>query len=275
MTTPDSKYVSAARPVNRRTAKPDARPERVHPAVQERLAAKWANQQAKGRLGAPLAPQLHLSTQPAQTPAMSPLFIAGGVVCAVSAVCLLLATIQQSLPLAGAGTLALVCGAGMMFFTRHSGAACEQEPPVAAVLFDEASLLAFDRALESMVSEAPEAVITALTGIKKQLADTAQLVTNTSIGEHFTIDDRLYLIELVRRYLPDSINAYLLVPKSQRSTQTLENGETAVSLLLKQIQLLCLELSKQEQKLTKSSAENLLKQQRFLEAKSALSKASG
>ncbi len=269
MTTPDSKYVSAARPVNRRTAQPDARPERVHPAVQERLAAKWANQQAKGRFGAPLAPQLHLPTQPAQTLAMSPWFIAGGVVSAVSAVCLLLAAIQQSLPLAGVGTLALVCGAGVMFFTRRSGAVCEEAPPGATALFDETSLLAFDRALASMATEAPEAVVTALAGLKQQLVRTAQLAASAPIGEHFTMDDKLYVIELVRRYVPDSIHAYLLVPKNQRSTQTLENGETAVSLLLMQIQLLCLELAKREQKLTKSSADNLLRQQRFLESKSS------
>lgn len=269
MTLPDSKYVSAARPVNRRTAKPDARAERVNPVVQERLAAKWANQQMKGRFGVPLAEQLQVSAKPAQTPAMHPLFITGGVVGAVSAVSLLLAAIEQSLPLAGVGTLALVSGAGLMLFARRPAAAHDHAPPFATALFDDASLLTFDRALESMAAEAPEAVIAALAGLKQQLVRTAQLAANTPVGEHFTMDDRLYVMELVRRYLPDSIHAYLLVSKGQRATQALAQGETAVSLLLGQIQLLCLELTKREQKLTKSSAENLLKQQRFLESKSS------
>ncbi len=265
----DPKYVSSSRPVNRRTAKPDDRTERINPVVQERLAAKWASQQLKGRFGAPLVEQLHLLARPAQTPAMIPLFITGGVVSAVSAVSLLLAAIQHSLLLAGAGTLALVGGAGLMFFSRRSRALHEPESPVATALFDDTSLLAFDRALESMAAEAPDAVVTALTAIKQQLARIAQQAANAPVGEHFTMDDRLYLTELMRRYLPDSLHAYLMVPKEQRSTQVLEQGETALSLLLDQLQLLGTELDKREQKLTKSRAEHLLRQQRFLESKSS------
>ena len=74
---------------------------------------------------------------------------------------------------------------------------------------------------------------------------------------------------MLRRYLPDSLHAYLMVPKDQRSAQVLERGETAVSLLLGQLKLLGAELDKREKKLTKSKAENLLKQQRFLESKSS------
>lgn len=269
MTQPDSKYASASQPVNRRTAKPEPRQEQINPVVQERLAAKWANQQIKARFGPPLAEQLQPSARPAQTPAMSPLFIAGGVVSAVSAVGLLLAAIQHSLLLAGAGALALASGAGLMVFSRRSGASPELAAPAATAFFDEPSLLAFDRALESMAADAPDAVVKALTGIKQQLARIAQQAAHAPVDEHFTMDDRLYLTELLRRYLPDSLQAYLLVPKAQRETQVLAQGETAVSLLLGQLTLLGAELDKREKKLTQSKAENLLKQQRFLEAKSS------
>ncbi|MES2941715.1 MAG: hypothetical protein V4772_02465, partial [Pseudomonadota bacterium] len=258
MSQSDPKYVSAPQPVNRRTAKPEARTEQINPVVQERLAAKWANQQIKGRFGAPLAEQLQVSVRPTQTPAISPLFITGGVVSAVSAVGLLLAAIQHSLLLAGAGTLAFASGAGLMFLSRRSGAMAELAVPAATALFDETSLLAFDRALESMAADAPDAVVTALTGIKQQLVRIAQHAANAPIDEHFTMDDRLYLTELLRRYLPDSLHAYLMVPKDQRSAQVLERGETAASLLLGQLKLLGTELDKREKKLTKSKAENLL-----------------
>ena len=78
MTQPDPKYVSVSQPVNRRTAKPAARAEQLSPVVQERLAAKWADQHIKSRFGLPLAEQLREAAKPAQTSAMGPLFIAGG-----------------------------------------------------------------------------------------------------------------------------------------------------------------------------------------------------
>ena len=271
MTQPDPKYVSASRPVNRRTAKPEAKAEPVSQVVQERLASKWMHQRNKSRFGLPLTEQLQRAARPARASAMSPLFITGGMVSTVAAVGLLLAAIQHSVLLAGAGTLALAVGAALMWVARRSNVLSGQ-PATEIALFDEASLLAFDRALDSMAADAPDApdaVVTELTGLKHQLARIAQLAAQAPVDEHFTMDDRLYLTELLRRYLPDSLEAYLMVPKAQRATELLEQGETAVSLLLGQLRLLCKELDKREKKLTKSKAENLLRQQRFLESKSS------
>ncbi len=268
MTQPDPKYVSASRPVNRRTAKPEPKAEPVSQVVQERLASKWMHQRNKSRFGLPLTEQLQRAARPARASAMSPLFITGGMVSTVAAVGLLLAAIQHSVLLAGAGTLALGAGGALMWVARRSNALSEQLVTETA-LFDAASLLAFDRALDSMAADAPDAVVTELTGLKHQLARIAQLAAHAPVDEHFTMDDRLYLTELLRRYLPDSLEAYLMVPKAQRPTELLEQGETAVSLLLGQFRLLCKELDKREKKLTKSKAENLLRQQRFLESKSS------
>lgn len=268
MTQPDPKYVSSSRPMNRRTAKPELKAERVSQVVQERLATKWTHQRNKSRFGLPLTEQLQRAARPAQASAMSPLFITGGIVSTVAAVGLLLAAIQHSLLLAGAGTLAMGAGAALMFVTRRSNTLCEQAA-LETALFDEASLLAFDRALDSMAADAPDAVVTELTGLKQQLARIAQLAAHAPVDEHFTMDDRLYLTEMLRRYLPDSLQAYLMVPKAQRSAEVFEQGETAVSLLLGQLRLLGKELDKRETRLTKSKAENLLRQQRFLESKSS------
>ena len=269
MTQPDPKYVSASKPVNRRTAQPAASEERLSPVVQERLAAKWAGQQARNRFGLPLAEQLLVAPKPAQTPAMSPLLITGGVVCAASAVGLLLAAIANSWLFAGGGAAGLAAGVSLVFFSRRSEALSALAVPSAPAFFDAASLLAFDRAADSMAADAPDRVVTALTALKRQLARIAQQAASAPVDEHFTMDDRLYLTELLRRYLPDSLQAYLLVPKDQRAAPVLEQGASAVSLLLGQLELLGKELDQHEEKLTKSKAENLLRQQRFLESKSS------
>ena len=267
MTQPDPKYVSASQPVNRRTAKPVARAEQLSPVVQERLAAKWADQHIKSRFGLPLAEQLREAAKPAQTTAMGPLFIAGGVVCAASAVSLLLGVVAHSTLLAVSGVLELAGGAGLMFYSHRSQAVSAPEAPSTGGLFDQTSLLAFDRAVGSMAADAPDRVVTALTALKRQLARIAQQAANAPVDEHFTLDDRLYLTQLLRRYLPDSLQAYLLVPKDQRAAPVLEQGASAISLLLGQLELLGQELDQREEKLTKSKAENLLRQQRFLESK--------
>lgn len=269
MTPPDPRYVSASKPVNRRTAQPVARAERLSPVVQERLAAKWAGQQIRNRFGLPLAEQLLVAARPVHTPAMGPLLITGGVVCAASAVGLLLAAIAHSWLFAGGGAVGLVAGVSLVFFSRRSEAMSALAMPPAAAFFDAASLQAFDCAVESMVADVPDTVVTALTSLKQQLARIAQQAANAPVDEHFTMDDRLYLTELLRRYVPDSLQAYLLVPKNQRAAPVLEQGESAVSLLLGQLQLLGTELDKHEKKLTQSSAENLLRQQRFLASKSS------
>lgn len=269
MSPPEQKYVSASKPVNRRTARPVAKAEPLSPVVQERLAAKWAGQHIKNRFGLPLAEQLREAARPAPAGAMSPLFIAGGVVCAASAVSLLLGVVTHSTLLVVSGVLELAGGAGLMFYSHRSEAASALQAPSTGSLFDEASLLAFDRAVQSLAADAPDKVVTALTALKQQLVRIAQQAANAPIDEHFTLDDRLYLTQWLRRYVPDSLEAYLLVPKDQRAAPVLEQGASAVSLLLGQLELLGQELSQREEKLTKSRAENLLRQQRFLASKSS------
>lgn len=270
MTSPDPKYVSASKPVNLRTAKPAARSAPLNPVVQERLAAKWAGQKTKGRFGVPLAEQVLTAASPAPASAMRPLLVTGGVVCAASAVSLLLAAIAQSWLFALSGVLGLAAGASLALFSRRSEVMSAQMAPAVPAFFDEASLRAFDRALESMAADAPDAVVAALARLKQQLARMAQQAATAQVDEHFTMEDRLYLTELLRRYVPDSLQAFLLVPKAQRAAPVLEQGESAVSLLLGQLKLLGAELDKREHKLTKSKAESLLKQQRFLASKSSL-----
>jgi hypothetical protein len=154
-----------------------------------------------------------------------------------------------------------------MVFSRHRQAVRPMENPIAAALFDEVSVQAFDRALSSMTADAPEEITAELGRLKQRLVRIAQVGAPEVMDEHFTLDDRLYLTELLRRYLPDSLRAYLQVPKDQRVAPVLMQGGTASSLLMGQLQMLCSELDKREKKLLISKAEQLLRQQRFLESK--------
>jgi hypothetical protein len=81
------------------------------------------------------------------------------------------------------------------------------------------------------------------------------------------MENRMYLIECVRRYLPDSLESYLLIPTQQRTVVPIEGLKTAAQVLGSQLDLILLELTKCESKIAKTSAEKLLRQQRFLESK--------
>ena len=94
----------------------------------------------------------------------------------------------------------------------------------------------------------------------------APLLARCPSNEVFTQDDRFYVIELVRRYLPDTLHAYLQVPINQRETPTAD-GRSASVLLQEQIEVLQTELSKREALLVQLASEGLHQQQRFLKSK--------
>lgn len=261
-------YVTASRPVNRRThSAPAPAPAPLAPSVQERLSAT----QARRRFGAPLAQQLG-GVEAALTPpqALSGWTVAGGVLSAVSAVALLLAGIQRSALGAAAGALVGCVGLALLVWQRRARQLTSNEHVTPAlVLFDTASLQAFDRLLHQLAPELPDALVLELSTIKQQLVRLARLAASVGVNEHFTAEHRFYLGECVRRYVPDSLQSYLQVPRAQRSVALAYGDDTAVSLLSSQLGLLRLELDKIELQLTQSSAEALRQQQRFLQAKAS------
>lgn len=105
-----------------------------------------------------------------------------------------------------------------------------------------------------------------LAEFKQLVARIARHPQSASTDEFFTVEDRLYVVECVRRYLPDSLQSYLAVPRSQRAV-ALADGGSAESLLASQLDLLRSELEQREAKLARSAAEQLVRQQRFLQSK--------
>ena len=264
MTQLDPKYVSSPQAVNRRTAMKRAlQTQPVNPLMRERLEAA----KARGKFGTPMTEQLRLDGAATRRIPPSPMMVLGGVLVAVSAVGLLLAWIQLAWPLALGGVLGVAVGGTLVLRGRRATTASAADVTPAISLFDEASLGAFDRLLDELAPEVPDAVAAQLTAIKQVIVRVAKQAGTSGIDENFTMEDRMYLRECVRRYLPDSLQSYLKVPRDQRSSPVLEQGQNAVSLLSSQLDLLKIELEKQEIKLTRSMAEHLVKQQRFLATK--------
>ena len=264
MTQPESKYIASDGPVNRRTAARQLRDApAVNPLVSERLAAA----QARNRLGPSLVDQVRVGSAPARRAALPALAIVGAIAATVAAVVLFLGWLQASLLLAIAGLGGIVVGLGLAWKAQRQQDAAASPVHIAATLLDDSALQALDRTLEQLGPELPEAVVERLTSLKDLIVRIARLGNQAGIDENFTMEDRLYVNECVRRYLPDTLQGYLQVPREQRTSTALEGGRSAADLLASQLDLLRAELADREARLARSAAEGLVKQQRFLQAK--------
>ncbi|MBE7367322.1 hypothetical protein [Ramlibacter pallidus] len=253
----ERKYVVAAKAVNRRTT-PRA-PAPPAPVARERAAAT----QARRRVGAPLAELLRTRADARRR--VSALAVAGGMVAAGSGIALFLGWLQGSVILGGLG--ALGAGAGLLAVRSSGGrAAGRQDEGPQAPLLDEPAMRSFDDAMARVAPELPADAAQQLSDVKQLVVRIARHPAASGADEHFTLEDRMYVVECVRRYVPDALQAYLSVPRAQRSVEVAE-GRTAQAVLSGQLALLRTALQEREQKLARSAAEALLRQERFLKSK--------
>lgn len=256
----DGNFVRGAGPVNRRQVLRDKLAEpRVNPLALKRLHKSRALQ----TLGVPLEQQLLAPRGKERGPGKSGVALA--VLIAAGGVGALLAAVQASMVMAAGGGVALLgAGAVAVMRARRAPAAA---PSMAGPAFDADALRRLDMALGQVAPEVGDEVFRQLLGLKASLARVAALLPQVSADENFTVDDRLYVIECVRRYLPDSLQAYLRVPEGQRTNGVLDSGKSARAVLQEQLAMLQHELDQRENKLGRSAAEGLMRQQRFLESK--------
>jgi hypothetical protein len=227
--------------------------------VLDRIAAA----QVRARLGRPVAEQVRArSASPAAR--LRPMTIVGVLVATASAVAILLSAIQGTALLGAAGGIG--CIAGGLLAWRRQRRSVAPVPPEAGPLFDDVSLQALDRVEHEVALEVPEHIAAQLAGFNQLIVRLARHGA-VAVDAEFTIEDRMYLTECVRRYLPDTLQSYLAVPRNQRTAKLLEDGQSAQDLLESQLDLLRAELQRREAKLARSAAEQLLRQQRFLSAK--------
>ncbi len=263
----DPRYISADGPVNLR----HARREDIAPAAaSEEALARVERVHARHLLGASLQAQMRAVVPHARQPT-HPAQIGSAVAAATGAVLLLLGGIQSQplLTLPGAGLLAMgLAGlAALAWQSRRRAASKALSALPTPRLFDDEALARFDTALDKAALELGEPVCQQLLALKASLVRIGTGAAGVGTDEHFTRDDRMYVQECLRRYIPDSLEAYLRVPGAQRQSAALGHGESPQALLMRQLALLQAELDRREEALGRSAAEGLRRQQRFLEAK--------
>ena len=265
----DSKFVASTRPVNLRTAHRTHFKQPVVPSiVKERVAAA----KARNRFGPSLQNQLNVggvATRTSPSAPLAPSTIAGILASAASAMALLLGWIQQSIPFAVLGALGLCGGVLLTMRAMRSTQKTVPEAPTVDAIFSKDNVQKFDLMLEQSAGGMPDELAQQLLGIKQDIVRIIRKAEISGVDENFTVEDRMYLIECVHRYLPDSLQSYLLVPVEQRANHFITGNQTAVSLLSSQLTLLSKELRTRDAKLTTSTASQLLRQQRFLESKAS------
>lgn len=263
----DSRIISGDGPVNLRTALKHQRaqdaarnPQQLAP-LQERI----DRMHMRNRFGAPLVEQVSLSRAGPQKPASSAQ-IAAGVCSASGCVLTLLGAIQSHVPLLAAGIAIAACGAvGWKILHGRATSVSADAHTQSPLMFDEAALALFDTSLEKAAAELDDENASRLVSIK----DAFKRIGNQAVihDEHFTLEDRMYLRECLRRYVPDSVDAYLHVPAAQRNQTLLADQPCAQAALLQQLDLLLDEILLREKKISRNAAERLARQQRFLASK--------
>ena len=272
---PSQRFASSSGPVNRRTVRQPleaAPPPQAHASLRQRM----AQVQARHRLGQPLSQRLAVGGSNrlrGATPAAS---VGAAGALALGGVGLLLAGLQASwlLGAASVGLTGLAAGLWMVARRQSAATSLAEQPPLP--LFDATALAKLDEVLHHLASEMTEAQLAPLRSLADTLERMAPLMRRVGVNELFTQEDHFYVTECVRRYLPDTLQAYLQVPRHSRSQPapaSLDAGSgpapSADELLATQLALLQTELGRREKALTSASTEALQKQQRFLKAKGA------
>jgi hypothetical protein len=261
-TPPKSRYVVAPKPVNRRTAdrghlEEDAP---LHPQVQQRTRQLLQRHE----LGLPLAERLaQAAARPARVPAAS---VAGLI---VGTALLPVAALSSGWWLQAASVAAAAALYGWAWHGIRREAQSRATPAThAAPLVDARTLADLDQVLDRVAPELPQAQLEALVALKDTLARLVLAARAVGASDAFTTEDRLYLHECVRRYIPDSLLAYLNVPAAHRDRPLgTDDGATATETLASQLALIQQALDEKEARSAAGAGEALLLQQRFLQAK--------
>ena len=266
------KFAVSSGPVNRRTANPAQRsaPKTHAPVVLDRLKAT----QAKHRLGSGLVQRLAISASGARAPTHARIsLIVQSMGCTVSGVGLFVGAIQSSWAVVGISAAVLLgLGAWTWRSYRQQQASAPELLLNRAALADPADFHRLDGLLEQVAKESSTATIEILVKFKETLVRCVALDSEHQSPGLLASDDGLFLRESVRRYAPDSLQAYLKVSQSEREIRVIDDGKTASAMLHAQIALIAEQLQQRAVRLTEISGEALLQQQRFLAAKTQVTR---
>ena len=265
---PSPKFAVSDGPVNLRHRAPvENQDVQDSPVVLARIQATLARQRLRIRYGRKPhgqgdTPSNGLSTGDIVT-------VVGG---SASGVGLGLGVIQGSILLGGVCLLGLA-GFGLRGFlvakarrlNSPSGGATGRQH--LTVLVDANDVAQLDVSLDKLAFEAPQDLLDRLARLKDLIAQCVALVTSSGEAGALGNDDSLFIRETVRRYLPDSVTSYLQVPQKDRASLVIDEGKTASDLIHEQLGMIEQKLLEKEARLTQAAGESLMRQQRFLSAK--------
>jgi hypothetical protein len=264
------KFAVASAPVNKRLQTPiESAPAKISPNIQARLQQVRAKQRLGGSLAERLPKTLGTSFSAQALSAGEIMLALGGT---ISAIGLMLGLIQSSVLISGLGGMCFL-GFGLKIFldAKRKKRQRQESTPITEDFINSNDIESLDLALEKLAASASDETMEKLLRLKALLLRCVALMTNAQNINLVPSEDRFFVSECMRRYLPDSIRSYLQIPEKDRSTVLIEHNKSAIVLLHEQINMLAEQLTAKEASLIQLTGESLVQQQRFLSAKTKAS----
>ena len=161
--------------------------------------------------------------------------------------------------------LAGLYGAGSLGWPRSNLAVTAEQTELSTEMMADQ----VRRLVDSVAKGLPREAVEVLHSIESTLGELLPRMQTLRDRGVISAKDSFTVIETVRRYLPDTLAAYLRLPKFYAQMQTLGNGRTASQVLIDQLKVLDASLKDVAKSAFAGDAEALVTNGRFLEAKFA------
>jgi hypothetical protein len=156
-------------------------------------------------------------------------------------------------------------GAGVLGWPRSSLAETAERTELSTELLADQ----IRRLVDGVAKGLPREALDVLHSIQRTLAELLPRLNELRDRGVISGRDSFMVLETVRRYLPDTLAAYLRLPRLYAQMQTLGNGQTASDVLLEQLKMLDSSLKEVARSAFTGDAEALITNGKFLEAKFA------
>jgi hypothetical protein len=154
-------------------------------------------------------------------------------------------------------------GAGVLGWPKSDLAATAE----GAELSSELLAQQVRKLIDSVAQGLPKEALDPLRSIQSTLGELLPRLQELRDRAVISGKDCFTVVETVRRYLPDTLAAYLRLPKLYAQVQTLADGRTASQTLVEQLRVLDSSLKEIAKSAFAGDAETLLSNGRFLESK--------
>jgi hypothetical protein len=125
------------------------------------------------------------------------------------------------------------------------------------------------RLVDSVAKGLPKEAVAVLQSIQSTLGELLPRMQALQNRGVISSKDTFTVLETVRRYLPDTLAAYLRLPRFYAQMQTLSNGRTASGVLVDQLKVLDTSLKDVAKSAFAGDADALITNGRFLQSKFA------